>query len=82
MWSESKQFREAVAHLLHLSKKYGVAPGIHCPDSASVSARIADGFQFLALASEARFLLHEATLEMQAVQGWTPAKRQRDVIRY
>lgn len=82
MWSESKQFQEAIEHLLHLSKKYNIAPGIHCADAQAVSARIADGFQFLALASEARFLLHEATTEMQAVQGWTPVKRQRELIRY
>ena len=82
MWSESKQFQDAVAHLLHLGKKYGVAPGIHCADAAAVSARIADGFQFLALASETRFLLHEATTEIGAVRGWTPAGRQREVVRY
>ena len=30
----------------------------------------------------ARLGLHEATMAMQAVQGWTPARRQREIIRY
>ncbi|HET8630379.1 MAG TPA: aldolase/citrate lyase family protein [Thermomicrobiales bacterium] len=81
MWSDSKQFRDALDHLLEMGRKYGVAPGIHCADAAAVSARIAEGFQFLALASEARFMLHEATTEMNAVKGWSP-NQNTEVIKY
>lgn len=81
MWSESKQFKEAIEHLLQTCKKHGVAAGIHCADAKAVSDRIADGFQWLALASEARFLLHEATTEASAVKGWQP-RTETDVIKY
>jgi hypothetical protein len=46
-----------------------------------VSDRIAEGYQYLALASEARFMLHEATIEAQSVKGWQP-RAQSEVIKY
>jgi 4-hydroxy-2-oxoheptanedioate aldolase len=48
---------EAIAHVEKTAKAVGVAPGIHCSGSAGVNQRIAEGFQFLALASELRYLL-------------------------
>ena len=81
MWSEAKVFKDGMAHILQTCKKHGVAAGIHCADAKAVSDRIAEGYQYLALASEARFMLHEATLEAQSVKGWTP-RSQSDVIKY
>lgn len=48
---------EAIAHVEKTAKACGVAPGIHCSDSNGVNQRIGEGFQFLALASELRYLL-------------------------
>ncbi len=81
MWSEAKVFQEGMQHILQTCKKHKVAAGIHCADHQAVSDRIAEGYQFLALASEARFMLHEATLEAQSVKGWSP-RNQSEVIKY
>ena len=48
---------EAIAHVQRTARACGVAPGIHCSDSNGVNQRIAEGFQFLALASELRYML-------------------------
>ncbi len=81
MWSEAKVFQEGMQHILQTCKKHHVAAGIHCADHQAVSNRIAEGYQYLALASESRFMLHEATIEAQSVKGWQPRK-QSEVIKY
>lgn len=81
MWSEAPIFKEGMAHILNTCKKHGVGAGIHCSDAKAVSDRIAEGYQWLALASEARFMLHEATIEAQSVVGWSP-RTQSEVIKY
>ncbi|MHB8645965.1 MAG: HpcH/HpaI aldolase family protein [Thermomicrobiales bacterium] len=81
MWSEAKVFQEGMRHILQTCKKHKVAAGIHCADHKAVSDRIAEGYQFLALASEARFMLHEGTIEAQSVKGWSP-RTQSEVIKY
>lgn len=81
MWSTAKVFTDGMNHIRETCKKHGVASGIHCGDHASVSDRIAEGWQWLALASEVRFMLHEATLEAQAVKGWQPGQ-QAEVVKY
>jgi 4-hydroxy-2-oxoheptanedioate aldolase len=81
MWSEAKVFQEGMQHILQTCKKHKVAAGIHCADHKAVSDRIAEGYQFLALASEARFMVHEATIEAQSVKGWSP-RSQSEVIKY
>jgi 4-hydroxy-2-oxoheptanedioate aldolase len=81
MWSEAKVFQEGMQHILQTCKKHHVAAGIHCADHQAVSDRIAEGYQYLALASEARFMLHEATIEAQSVKGWQP-RTQSEVIKY
>lgn len=48
---------EAIAHVRETCKTHGVAPGIHCSGAAGVNQRIAEGFQFCAMASELRYLL-------------------------
>lgn len=81
MWTDDPEFVEAVQHVRETCKKHGKAAGIHCGDGKAVSDRIAEGFQWLALASEARFMLHDAAMEIQSVKGWEPAKA-GEVIRY
>lgn len=54
---EHPRMIEAIAHVRETCKRYGVAPGIHCSSAAGVNQRIAEGFQFCAMASEVKYLL-------------------------
>ena len=58
--SEHKAFVDAVQHVLITAQKHGVAGGMHTLDAAGARKRIADGFQFIAVASEAGFMLSKA----------------------
>jgi len=58
--SDDKQFTDAVAHVLKTAKKHGVAPGIHVLDAAAAQRRIDEGFQFIAITSEAGMMLTKA----------------------
>ena len=58
--SADKNVIQAIAHVRETAKKHGVAPGIHVPDAAEALRRIEEGFQFIAIASEAGFMLAKA----------------------
>src|SRR5437588_4294162 len=58
--SEHKEFVDAVQHILKTARKYGIAPGIHVVDAAAAKRRIEEGFQFIAVASEAGLMLSKA----------------------
>ena len=58
--SEHKEFVDAVAHVLKTARKYGIAPGIHVVDAAAAQKRREEGFQFIAVASEAGLMLNKA----------------------
>ena len=58
--SDDKQFSDALAHILKTAKKHGVAPGIHVLDGAAAQRRITEGFQFIAITSEAGMMLAKA----------------------
>jgi 2-keto-3-deoxy-L-rhamnonate aldolase RhmA len=62
----------AVQEVLRAAKAVGTAAGKHCGSGAEVSTRIAQGFQFLALSSDAAFLGKAARAEFEAVD-WTGA---------
>ena len=51
------EFNTALATILAAAKKHGIAPGIHTPDAASAARRIAEGWQFVAISSEAGLML-------------------------
>ncbi|MCC6456132.1 MAG: hypothetical protein IT328_14355 [Caldilineaceae bacterium] len=57
----------AMMHVLDVCKKVGKAAGKHCFSAAEVSQRIAQGFQFLALISDAALMLKAAREEFGAV---------------
>ena len=59
--SEHQEFVDALQHILKTARKYGVAPGIHVADVAAAQRRIAEGFQFVAIASEAGMMLSKAS---------------------
>src|SRR5205823_4735087 len=57
--------KEAMAHILATCKKYGVAPGLHCGSADEANARIAEGWQFIAIGSELKMMLNGASAEVQ-----------------
>jgi len=58
--SDDKEFKEAVAHVLATARKHGVAPGIHVLDAPAAQRRLGEGFQFIAITSEAGMMLTKA----------------------
>jgi 4-hydroxy-2-oxoheptanedioate aldolase len=58
--SEDRDFVQAVEHIFQTARKHGLAPGIHVPDPAAAQRRMAEGFQFIAVASEAGMMLAKA----------------------
>jgi 4-hydroxy-2-oxoheptanedioate aldolase len=51
---------EAMKHILQTCKKHHVAAGIHCGSAEEARARIDEGWQFIAIASELRMMLDGA----------------------
>jgi 4-hydroxy-2-oxoheptanedioate aldolase len=48
---------QALKHILATCKKHGVAPGYHCMSGEEALMRIEEGWQFLAIGSELKFML-------------------------
>jgi 4-hydroxy-2-oxoheptanedioate aldolase len=72
--SDHPRMIEAIAHVRETAVRCGVAPGIHCSDSNGVNQRIAEGFQFLALASELRYML-AGLKDALAALNWQRSER-------
>src|SRR5207253_5431707 len=75
--SEHKEYVDALKHILKTAKKYGIAPGIHVVDAAAAQRRIEEGFQFIAVASEAGLMLskaHEVVRSLGLCAGQVVAK--------
>ena len=58
--STDREFTQALEHILNICRKYGLAPGIHVPDEAAAQRRLKEGFQFIAVGSEAGMMLSKA----------------------
>ena len=58
--SAHPQFNAAVEHIRVTAQKHGVASGIHVVDAAQAQRRAKEGFQFIAVASDAGFLMAKA----------------------
>lgn len=58
--SDAPEFLQAIDHLLAMGKKHGVPAGIHVADAAAAQRRQAQGFQFIAVASETGMMLQKA----------------------
>src|SRR4051812_4523998 len=58
---------EAMMKVLAACKKAGKAAGKHCFSPAEVSQRIAQGFQYLALISDAAFMMKAASEDFKAI---------------
>jgi len=71
--------KQAMDHILAMCKKHNVAPGLHCGSAAEATIRIADGWQFLAIASELKMMLDGAT---SVLTGLGDNRKQGDLARY
>ena len=58
--SDAPEFLDALDHLKSTAKKYNVAAGIHVASVDFVKTRVEEGFQFIAVASEAGMMLSKA----------------------
>ncbi len=59
--------------ILKACQNTGKAAGKHCFDTAELSRRIEEGFQFLALSSDSRFMVAEARRQFGAIKRGGPA---------
>jgi len=64
----------AVAEIREACVRNGVAPGIHTSGTEGVRQRISEGFQFLALASELKYLLGGLQSDLKNT-GWNATPR-------
>jgi len=65
--SADPDFVNAVNHILNTAKKHGVPAGIHVLDADAAQRRRQEGFQFLAIGSEAGMMLAKAQETAQAL---------------
>ena len=72
--TDDKDFVDALQHVRVTAKKHGVAPGLHVADAAAAKRRVAEGFQFIAVASEAGMMLAKAQ-EIAKVLGLAKDRR-------
>jgi 4-hydroxy-2-oxoheptanedioate aldolase len=61
--------REAMKHILATCKKHNVAAGVHCGTADEALARIEEGWQFIAIASELKMMLNGVATEVQKLKG-------------
>lgn len=59
---------EAQRKIVEACKRHGVAAGIHCNTSAYALKMIGEGYQFVTLATDSRFLAAKAAEEVAAVR--------------
>lgn len=60
--------KEAMKHILDTCKKHGVAPGLHVGSAEEALLRAEEGWQFIAIGSELKFML-KATSELMEKLG-------------
>lgn len=63
---------QANKHILETCKKYKVAAGYHCANAEEAKMRIAEGWQFLAIASELKMMLNGASAIVQGLGSDKP----------
>jgi 4-hydroxy-2-oxoheptanedioate aldolase len=71
---DNPRMAEAIEHVRVTAKSVGVAPGIHCSGADGVNQRIAEGFQFCAMASELRYMVGGLAADL-AQLSWARSER-------
>ncbi len=87
METDDPEFVAALAHIVAMAEKHGVAAGIHTANAEACNRRMAEGFRFMAIASDARFAVAGGQLELSQVRlpsGESHADRSGggEVLRY
>jgi 4-hydroxy-2-oxoheptanedioate aldolase len=72
--SDHPRLVEAIAHVQKTAKSVGVAPGIHTSGAAGINQRIEEGFQFLAMASELKYMVGGLSADLARL-NWTRSER-------
>lgn len=75
--SEDREFIDALGQVVGTARRFGIAPGIHVANAAAAKQRMEQGFQFIAVASEAGLMLAAAadTVRSLGLSGRGPAAR-------
>jgi 4-hydroxy-2-oxoheptanedioate aldolase len=72
--SDIPELVDAIRTIRESAVAHGIAPGIHTSGPEGIRQRIDEGFQYLAMASEIRFMLSGLTSAIEST-GWTPSNR-------
>lgn len=83
MENDSKEFVDALERIRTTADRFGVAAGIHTANSEMCNRRMAQGFRFMAIASDARFMVAgaQAELSQTTIPGRSGAGK-GEVLRY
>ena len=69
METDDPQFVAALKHLRETAVYHGIAPGLHVADAAAAVRRQAEGWKFIAIASELAFMVQGAQSTVQEAIG-------------
>jgi len=81
METNEPEFVQALERIRRTAERHGVAPGIHVADAEAANRRLREGFRFIAVASDLRFMLAGGRKELQATQ-WSGESPAGEVARY
>ncbi|MFN3648233.1 MAG: HpcH/HpaI aldolase family protein [Armatimonadota bacterium] len=83
METDDPEFVHALQHIVDTAARCGVAAGIHTANHEACNRRVAQGFRFMAVASDARFLVAGAQAELSRTErGAAPNQAGQEVLRY
>ncbi|MBM3458056.1 MAG: 2-dehydro-3-deoxyglucarate aldolase [Armatimonadetes bacterium] len=80
MESPEPEFVQALEHIRTTADRFGVAAGIHTAHHEQCNRRMREGFRFMAIASDVRFMVSGAQAELSRLDRPTAASG--DVLRY
>jgi 4-hydroxy-2-oxoheptanedioate aldolase len=64
-----REFEEAVQAIKRSALKHGVPPGIHCATPETVNRRIAEGWRFMGILGDVRFMTAGAKAARDAIKA-------------
>jgi 4-hydroxy-2-oxoheptanedioate aldolase len=64
-----KEFEEAAQTILRSAQRHGVAPGIHCASPETVNRRIREGWRFMGILGDLRFMTAAAKAARDAIRA-------------
>jgi 4-hydroxy-2-oxoheptanedioate aldolase len=83
METDHPEFVQALDHILRTAERNGVAAGIHTANHEMCNRRLQQGFRFLAIASDARFMVAGAQADLSRTQIPDRAEGgSKEVLRY